>query len=72
MKDNTVWDDRLLSRAEVEVSFGLSRRFLEIAAVRGDGPPMIKIGRSVRYRAGDVRAWIEARRVESTSQGVRG
>lgn len=70
MQDVAVFPDRLLSRAEVEVSFGLSRRFLEVSAVRGDGPPMVKIGRSVRYRAGDVRTWIEARRVTSTSQEV--
>jgi predicted DNA-binding transcriptional regulator AlpA len=62
--------DLLLSRAEVEVNFGLSRRFLEVSAVRGDGPPMVKIGRSVRYRVSDLRAWIEARRVNSTSQAV--
>jgi predicted DNA-binding transcriptional regulator AlpA len=65
-----VQSDRLLSRAEVEVNFGLSRRFLEVSAVRGDGPPMVKIGRSVRYRVGDLREWIEARRVTSTSQEV--
>jgi predicted DNA-binding transcriptional regulator AlpA len=63
-------DDRLLNRAEVHTQFGLTQRFLEVSAVRGDGPPMVKIGRSVRYRAGDVRAWIEARRVTSTSQEV--
>lgn len=60
--------DKLLSRAEVEVHFGLSRRFLEISAVRGDGPPMIRIGRSVRYRVGDLRSWISARKVNSTSE----
>ena len=70
MQELTVSPDRLLTRAEVEVSFGLSRRFLEVSAVRGGGPPMVKIGRSVRYQAGDVRTWIEARRVDSTSQGV--
>jgi len=70
MQDQPLSADRLLSRAEVEVNFGLSRRFLEVSAVRGDGPPMVKIGRSVRYRVGDVRAWIEARRVNSTSQAV--
>ncbi len=63
-------DDLLLSRPEVTTHFGLHQRFLEVSAVRGDGPPMVKIGRSVRYRAGDVRAWIEARRVSSTSQEV--
>lgn len=70
-QDNTLSRDRLLSRAEVEVNFGLSRRFLEVSAVRGDGPPMVKIGRSVRYRVADLRDWIAARRVNSTSQEVR-
>lgn len=72
MQDNSLStsSDRLLSRAEVEVTFGLSRRFLEVSAVRGDGPPMVKIGRSVRYRVSDLRSWIEARRVNSTSQEV--
>lgn len=67
MKQNDPSDDLLLSRAEVQERFGLSRRFLEIAAVRGDGPPMIKLNRSVRYLAKDLRAWIEARRRVSTS-----
>lgn len=63
-------NDRLLSRPEVFTEFGLTQRYLEISAVRGDGPPFIKIGRSVRYRAGDLRDWIAARRVASTSQEV--
>ncbi|MEM7684437.1 MAG: AlpA family transcriptional regulator [Pseudomonadota bacterium] len=53
-------DERLLSRRKVEERFGISKRFLEVAAVRGDGPCMIKIGRLARYRARDVRDWIEA------------
>lgn len=65
---NTLPHDRLISRAEVEAHFGITRRFLEIAAVRGDGPPMVKIGRSVRYRVADLRDWIDARRITSTSQ----
>jgi predicted DNA-binding transcriptional regulator AlpA len=60
-------DERLLSRGEVVTIFGLSQRFLEVSAVAGNGPPMIKIGRSVRYRVADLRAWIDARRVNSTS-----
>lgn len=67
MKQNNLSNDMLLSRVEVQEHFGLSRRYLEIAAVRGDGPPMVKIGRAVRYRTGDIRAWIEARRRLSTS-----
>lgn len=67
MESVTFADDRLLSRPDVDLHFGISRRFLEVSAVRGDGPPMVKIGRSVRYRVGDLREWIESRRVSSTS-----
>lgn len=60
--------ERLLSRSEVESVFGFpTRRYLEIAATRGDGPPMIRFRRTVRYRVSDLRDWIEARRVASTS-----
>lgn len=72
MQDFQPPSDKLLTRAEVHSHFGLTQRFLEVAAVRGDGPPMVKIGRSVRYRVGDLRAWIDARRVSSTSQAVPG
>ena len=61
-------DDRLLTRSEVHTHFGLTQRYLEVAAVRGDGPPMIKIGRSVRYRTGDLREWIKSHQVKSTSE----
>ncbi|MEO0624280.1 MAG: helix-turn-helix domain-containing protein [Pseudomonadota bacterium] len=56
-------DERLLTRPEVAERYGISRRYLEIAVVRGEGPPLIRIGRSVRYRSSDVEAWIEAQRV---------
>jgi predicted DNA-binding transcriptional regulator AlpA len=56
--------DKLLTRDEVEAEFGLTRRFLELSAWRGDGPPLIRIGqRAVRYRRGDLAKWIEMRRV---------
>lgn len=70
MQQDQFSEDRLLSRSEVHTLFGLTQRFLEVSAVRGDGPPMVKIGRSVRYRVGDLREWIESRRVTSTSQEV--
>ena len=64
MQDNSL--DKLLSRDQVQAEFGLSRRFLELSAWRGDGgPPMIRIGRrAVRYRRGDILNWIAARRVD--------
>ena len=64
-------DDRLLTRSEVHTHFGLTQRYLEVAAVRGDGPPMIKIGRSVRYRTGDLREWIKSHQVKSTSEAAQ-
>lgn len=65
-------EDRLLARTEVAEHFGIPTRFLEIAATRGDGPPMYKIGgRMVRYRVGDIRAWIARRKVQSTSDIAR-
>lgn len=57
-------NDRLLTRAEVQQYFGLSQRFLETRANREDGPPMFRIGRSVRYRVADLRTWIKAQRVD--------
>lgn len=38
---------------------------------RGGGPPFVKVGRLVRYRPQDVEAWIESRRVASTSEAVK-
>ncbi|AGI67541.1 hypothetical protein OAN307_c18890 [Octadecabacter antarcticus 307] len=58
-------DDRLLNRREVAVHFGVSQRYLEVSAAKGCGPPMIKFGRCVRYRVGDLREWINAHRVQS-------
>lgn len=59
----------LLSREEIEVEYGLGRRWLELAALRGDGPPMVKIStKMVRYRRAEFEAWLDARTVHSTSE----
>lgn len=54
--------DRLMTRKEVEDRFGISKRFLEVSAVQRVGPAMVRIGRSVRYSAADVRNWIDQQR----------
>ncbi|WP_137702386.1 helix-turn-helix transcriptional regulator [Marimonas lutisalis] len=54
-------DNRLLNRSEVEELFGIPTRFLELAVARDDGPPVVRLGRLVRYRICDVRRWIEER-----------
>ena len=62
---------RLLSREDIEQEYGLTRRWLELAACRGDGPPMRRISaRMVRYDRGEFEAWLDARRVASTSEEV--
>lgn len=62
---------RLLSRDDIEAEYGLGRRWLELAALRGDGPPMRRISaRMVRYERAEFEGWLEARRVASTSDAV--
>ena len=51
---------------EVEQQFGVSKRNLESAACRGEGPKIVRLGRLVRYRPCDIRDWIEA----NTSSGA--
>jgi predicted DNA-binding transcriptional regulator AlpA len=57
-------DERLLTRDQVEDRFGIPKRFLEISAMTGDGPSIVRIGRSVRYRPVDVIAWIAKQTTE--------
>ena len=52
--------NRLLTRDEVQDCFGISKRFLEVAAMKREGPRICRIGRSVRYRIDDIHRWIEA------------
>lgn len=39
---------------------GFSTKSLEAYRAKRQGPPFLKVGTSVRYRADDVRAWMEA------------
>jgi len=51
---------RGLSEHDVAAYVGLSVHFLRAArAGRGDGPPYIRIGSSVRYLLEDVNAWLD-------------
>jgi hypothetical protein len=43
---------------EVEDLFGIPKRFLEKSAQTGEGPIRVYVGRLVRYRVDDIRAWI--------------
>lgn len=53
-------DDDLMLPAEVAEYFHTSEQGLAARRYRKDGPPFIKVGRSVYYRWGDVREWLAA------------
>ena len=60
-----LWDERQHAAYR-----GCAVSSLQKERVRGDGPPFVKMGRLVRYRPDDVRAWIAARVVCSTSEAA--
>lgn len=49
---------------------GLSPRTLEKYRTAGRGPAYLKLGRIVRYELRELEAWMDARRVSSTSMQV--
>jgi predicted DNA-binding transcriptional regulator AlpA len=55
---------KLLSRDEVEAWFGISKRFLELAVRKNNGPVFVKVGRLTRYRVRDVETWITKNRYD--------
>ncbi len=61
----------LLSRDDIEREYNLTRRWLELAALSGNGPPMIRISRRmIRYQCGAFEDWLTSRTVSSTSETV--
>ena len=63
----------LLSRNDIEREYKQpSRRWLELSALRGDGPPMVRLSRRmVRYQRGAFEDWLASRTVSSTSETVK-
>ena len=63
--------ERLMKRSAAAELLGCSVRFLENAALRGDGPRFIKVSpRLVLYRLSDLQAWLETRVRVSTSEAA--
>lgn len=60
---------RLMSQRHLATYIGKSTAWCERARWKGEGPPYIKLGRHVRYRADDVLAWIEQNARHSTTAG---
>jgi predicted DNA-binding transcriptional regulator AlpA len=66
------WDfngrERLLTITETAKLLRVSQSWLAKARMRGDGPPYVKLGRSVRYAEGALAHWMKSRLRLSTSQ----
>jgi predicted DNA-binding transcriptional regulator AlpA len=60
--------ERLLTTTETAKLLRLSPSWLAKARMRGDGPPYVKLGRSVRYDEGALAQWMKSRLRLSTSQ----
>ena len=58
----------LLTAKEAAVRFKVSLSWLAKARMRGDGPPYIKIGKSVRYTDTGMIQWMKSRQRLSTSE----
>ncbi len=59
--------DPLLTTKEVARILGKSSVTLEGWRVRGNGPPFIRVGGSIRYAESDLAAYIAENRTASTS-----
>ncbi len=58
----------LATRKEIEAEYGVTARWLELAAHKGEGPPMVKISRRmVRYRRDDFEAWLAAHVIDNSA-----
>ena len=58
----------LLTPKEAATRMKVSLSWLAKARMRGDGPPYIRIGRSIRYRDTDLLQWMKSRQRLSTSE----
>lgn len=59
--------DELLTPAEVADWLQVPLSTLRIWRHRREGPPAVKVGRLLRYRAGAVEAWLEAQEREAAA-----
>lgn len=63
--------DDLQDQGAVAARLNVKVKTLEAWRTRGGGPPFVRVGRLARYQRSDVDAWIESRRVVSTSESVK-
>ena len=58
----------LMTPKEAAVFLKVSLSWLAKARMRGDGPPFIRIGRSIRYAQMVLMQWMKSRQRLSTSE----
>jgi predicted DNA-binding transcriptional regulator AlpA len=58
----------LLTAKEAARFLQVSLSWLAKARMRGDGPPYIKVGRSIRYQESAIVQWMKSQQRLSTSQ----
>lgn len=58
----------VLTTSEAADYVRLGKPTLERFRVTGEGPTYCQLGGAVRYRRGDLDAWLEERRIRSTSE----
>ena len=61
----------LLTAKEAAVRLKVSLSWLAKARMRGDGPPYMRIGRSIRYAEAALIQWMKSRQRLSTSEQYR-
>jgi len=59
---------RLLTPKEAADLLRVSMSWLAKARMRGDGPPYLRIGRSIRYSEAALLQWMKSRQRLSTSE----
>lgn len=62
--------DALWDEEKVAAYSGCAASSLQKRRMRGDGPQFVKLGRLVRYRPEDVKAWVASHVVQSTSEAA--
>jgi predicted DNA-binding transcriptional regulator AlpA len=60
--------ERLLTARDAADLLRLSPSWLAKSRMRGDGPPYVKLGRSVRYGEGALHQWMKSHLRLSTSE----
>ena len=61
---------KLIGEREAAVALGLSVRTLQAWRCRGNGPPYVKAGKSVRYNPTTLMNWADSRTCAHTAQGT--